>query len=130
MTFHSATRTLALVLSVGFATVGCRSMAVAMDDPPAYDSNQPAVSVPSYNCAAQMRDAVVWGTLPSAFCAPSSVPYYWSRSAGAYPYYYGRAWRGPGWHSYRSYPPGRGYGGGWRGFGGGWRGGGGRGGRR
>jgi hypothetical protein len=129
MTFHAATLRCALVTAIGLSSGGCLSAAAAMDDPPAYDSNQPAVSGPGYNCAAQMRDAVVWGTLPSAFCAPSSVPYYWSRSAGAYPYYYGRPWRGPGWHSYRGYP-GRGYGGGWRGFGGGWRGGGGRSGRR
>lgn len=127
MTCHSTMLQLTLVAAIGLATVGCQAMAIAMDDPLAYDysgSAQPA-GMNAY-CSSMARDAVAWGTLPSAWCAPYGSPAYTSRSAGIGPYYYGRPsgrpWRGPGWHQYRGYSG--------RGYGGGWRGGGGRGGRR
>ena len=111
---------------IGLAAMGCHSMTATetVDDPWAYDSGaaQPA-SLNAY-CSTAAKDAVVWGTLPSAWCAPYGPPMYGSGLTGAYPYFYGRpygrTWRGLGWHQYRGYS-GRGYGGGWRG---------GRGGRR
>jgi len=121
MTFQSTTLQLVLIAALGLATVGCQSTAIAMDDPLAYDSGvaQPA-SLNAY-CSTTARDAVIWGTIPSAWCAPYGP--YWSGPAGTYPYSYGRPYdrtsRGPGWNQYRSHP-GRSYGG-WRG---------GRGGRR
>lgn len=113
---------------IGMATMGCYSMAAAVDDSWAYDSGAAQPAGLSASCSTMARDAAVWGTLPSAWCAPYGPPAYSSQSAGIGPsYYYGyygrpysRTWRGPGWHQYRGYP-GRGYGGGWRG---------GRGGRR
>ena len=123
MTFQTTVLQFTFVAAAGLAGSGCQSMAATMDDPLAYDS---AVAQPtSLNayCSQTARDAAVWGTLPSAWCAPYG-PGYWSRSTGPGPSYYGRSygrtWRGPGWGHYRGYP-GRGYGGGWRG---------GRGGRR
>ncbi len=130
MTFQTTVLQFTFVAAAGLAASGCQSMAVAMDDPLAYDSAvaQPA-SLNAY-CSTAARDAAVWGTLPSAWCAPYGP--YWSGPAGASPYYYGqtygrphdrtwgRTWRGPGWHQYRGYS-GRGFGGGGRG---------GRGGRR
>jgi hypothetical protein len=127
MTFPSVMPQLALIAMVGMAAAGCQSLAIAMDDPAAYDSAgaaQPA-SLNAY-CASAARDAALWGTLPSAWCAPYGP--YWYGSAGGYPYaYYGRPY-GKTWRGFGGAPRYRGYPG--RGFGGGWRGGGGRGGRR
>ena len=124
MTCHSTMLQLTLVAAIGLATVGCQSMAVAMDDPLAYDSGPAQPAGMNAYCSSMARDAAAWGMLPSAWCTPSGPPMYWSGPAGAYPYFYsrpyGRTWRGSGWNQYRSHP-GRGYGGGWRG---------GRGGRR
>lgn len=110
---------------IGMATMGCYSMAAAVDDPWAYDSGAAQPAGLSAYCSTMARDAAVWGTLPSAWCTPYGPPAYSSQSAGIGPYYYygrpyGRTWRGPGWHQYRGYS-GRGYGSGGRG---------GRGGRR
>ena len=125
MPYHFTAFQLALAAVVGLTATGCQSTAVAMDDPWAYEAGaaQPA-SLNAY-CSTAARDAVVWGTLPSAWCTPYGPSMYGSGLTGAYPYFYGRpsygrTWRGPGWHQYRGYS-GRGYGGGWRG---------GRGGRR
>jgi hypothetical protein len=128
MTCHSTTLQLTFVVAVGLVTIGCQSRAVAMDDPLAYDSSSTQPSGMDAYCSSMARDAVAWGTLPSALslCTPYGPPMYWSGPTGAYPFYFygrphgGRTWRGPGWHQYRGYS-GRGYGGGWRG---------GRGGRR
>ena len=124
MTFHSPMLQLTLVAAVGLATIGCQSMAVAMDDPLAYDSGPAQPAGMNAYCSSMARDAAAWGTLPSTLCAPYGPPMYWSGPTGAYPYFYGRpsgrTWRGPGWHQYRGYS-GRGYGGGWRGGRGGGR---------
>jgi hypothetical protein len=114
----------ALAAACILALTGCQSLAMALDDPYPYGSDPAAVAgPPGYNCAAQVQDAAIWGTLPSAFCSPYGSSFYWSRRAGARPYsFYGRpyggGWRSSGWH--RS--------GGFRGGYGGFRGG--RGGRR
>ena len=75
MTFHSASLRLAFIAAVGLATAGCQSMAVAMDDPLAYDpgATQPA----GFNayCSTTARDAAVQGTLPLTWCAPTVLPH-------------------------------------------------------
>jgi hypothetical protein len=124
MTFHSTALLLALVAAIGLTAAGCQSTAIAMDDPWAYNSATATPASLNAHCSTSARDAVVWGTLPSAWCAPYGPSAYWSGPAGPGFYYgrpYGRTWRGFGWHQHRGYS-GRGYGGGWRG--------GGRGGRR
>ena len=104
MTFHSASLRLAFIAAVGLATAGCQSMAVAMDDPLAYDpgATQPA----GFNayCSTTARDAAVQGTLPLTWCAPYGPSPYWSRPVPGYSYYgWGarRPWRGsPGYYSW------------------------------
>ena len=108
MTCHSTMLQLTLVAAVGLATVGCQSMAVAMDDPLAYDSGPAQPAGMNAYCSSMARDAAAWGTLPSALCTPYGPPMYWSGPTGAYPYFYGRpsgrTWRGSGWGQYRSHP--------------------------
>ena len=89
---------------LGLAVAGCQSMAAPLDDLSVDDSNSPySVAMSSY-CTAQTRDAVIWGTLPSAWCTPYGPSLYWSRPAPGYPYYgWGtrRPWKGsPGYYSW------------------------------
>lgn len=121
MTFHFITLQLALVAAIGLAVGGCQSTAVAMDDPLADGSDATTPASLNAYCSTMARDTAVWGTLPSAWCAPYG-PYWSGASPYSYGRPYGRTWRGFGGHQYRGYSG--------RGFGGGWRGGGGRGGRR
>jgi hypothetical protein len=111
----------ACMVIVGLAAMGCQSTAVAMDGPWGYGPGATRSAGLDAHCSAQARDAVIWGTLPSAWCAPYGP--YWSRPGIATPYFYSgppfvRPWRGLGWQQYRNYH-GRSFGG-WRG---GWRGG-------
>jgi len=122
MPCHFTALQLVFVATVGLTAAGCQSTAVALDDPWAYDSSAATTASLNAHCSAVARDAVIWGTLPSAWCAPYGPSAYWSGPTGP-GYYgrpYGRTWRGFGGYQYRGYS-GRGYGGGWRG---------GRGGRR
>ena len=105
--------TLTLTVTCALALTGCQSLAIAMNDDPTPYGSGPA----GYNCAAQMQDAAVWGTLPSAYCAPANTPFFWwPRRTGVAPYYYGRpygpAWRGPGYYHRGFYRGGGGFRGG------------------
>lgn len=89
---------------LGLAVAGCQSTAVPMDDLGVYDAALPQnVAISSY-CSAQARDAAIWGTFPSAWCAPNGSSPYWSRPDPGYPYYgweTRRPWRGaPGYYSW------------------------------
>ncbi len=104
---HSpSTRALPLIgiAMLGLAAAGCQSMAEPMDDLWAYDSGSPQNVAMSSYCSSQARDAAIWGTLPSSWCARYGPSPYWSQPVPGYVYYgWGtrRPWRGsPGYYSW------------------------------
>lgn len=76
MPCHSAMLQLTLVAAIGLTTVGCQSMAVAMDDPLAYDSGpaQPA-GMNAYKKRKEntMRNKLYWVFLVASACGVFTI---------------------------------------------------------
>lgn len=103
MLSHPTLLELAFVAAAGLAAGGCQSMAIAMDDPLAYDPDTAQYASFNPYCSTMARDATVRGRLPSPWCAPYGPSPYWSRPVPGYSFYgWGSRlpWRGsPGYYS-------------------------------
>lgn len=114
MTVRSAILRLTLLTTMGLGA-GCQHAPSTMSNP-WMENPWPVQPAGLYaSCSTAPRDAVAWGTLPSAWCFPYDSFPYWSQPIPGYsaygrglwrpwrqaPGYY--AWRHPGPYGHRGY---------------------------